>query len=122
MRSLAAKEFNDSDKYQTYKTWTYVGYGVGAGLAALGTGLLIWGAGNRLFDRRVAITPERVGETLKQPMVATIPFEDRIISNSVNRGIPFVTENKNLLSSKAIQSLADLIREKSKPETDQEAL
>ena len=74
------------------------------------------------YDRRVAISPERVGETLKQPVVATIPFEDRIISNSVNRGIPFVTENKNLLSSKALQSLADLIREKSKPETDQEAL
>ncbi len=42
MRSLAGKEFNDSSKYQTYKTWAYVGYGVGAGLAALGTGLLIW--------------------------------------------------------------------------------
>jgi hypothetical protein len=42
LRSLAAKEFNDSDKFKTYRTWTYVGYGVGAGLAALGTGLLIW--------------------------------------------------------------------------------
>lgn len=42
MRSLAAKEFSDSDKFKTYRTWSYVGYGVGAGLAALGTGLLIW--------------------------------------------------------------------------------
>ena len=64
------------------------------------------------YDRRVAITPERVGETLKQPVQVTIPFEDRIISNSVNRGVPFVMENKNLLASKSIHSLADLIHER----------
>lgn len=68
------------------------------------------------YDRRVAITPERVGETLKQPIVVTIPYEDRIISNSVNRGIPFVTENKNLLSSKAIHALVEIIHERSKPD------
>jgi len=69
------------------------------------------------YDRRVAITPERVGETLKQPILVIIPFEDRIISNSVNRGIPFVTENKNLLSSKAILSLVEIIHERTKAET-----
>jgi len=69
------------------------------------------------YDRRVAITPERVGETLKQPILVIIPFEDRIISNSVNRGIPFVTENKNLLSSKAIFSLVEIIHERAKAET-----
>lgn len=68
------------------------------------------------YDRRVAITPERVGETLKQPVLVIIPFEDRIISNSVNRGIPFVTENKNLLSSKAIHSLVEIIHERAKAE------
>lgn len=67
------------------------------------------------YDRRVAISPERVGETLKQPVLVTIPFEDRIISNSVNRGIPFITENKNLLSSKAIYALAEIIRERANP-------
>jgi len=68
------------------------------------------------YDRRVAISPERVGETLKQPVLVTIPFEDRIISNSVNRGIPFITENKNLLSSKAIYSLAEIVRERTNPD------
>jgi len=68
------------------------------------------------YDRRVAITPERVGETLKQPVLVIIPFEDRIISNSVNRGIPFVTENKNLLSSKAIHSLVEIIHDRAKAE------
>jgi len=70
------------------------------------------------YDRRIAISPERVGETLKQPVLVTIPFEDRIISNSVNRGIPFVTENKNLLASKSIHILAEIVMEKSKSETE----
>jgi pilus assembly protein CpaE len=74
------------------------------------------------YDRRIAISPERIGETLKQPVLATIPFEDRIISNAVNRGIPFVTENKNLMSSKAIFALADLINEKSKADAEESAL
>ncbi len=68
------------------------------------------------YDRRVAITPERIGDTLKQPIQVTIPYEDRIISNSVNRGIPFVLENKNLLSTKAIHALADLAKERVHPE------
>lgn len=70
------------------------------------------------YDRRIAISPERVGETLKQPVLVTIPFEDRIISNSVNRGIPFVTENKNLLASKSIHTLAEIVVEKSKSTTE----
>lgn len=67
------------------------------------------------YDRRVAITPERVGETLKQPVKVTIPFEDRIISNAVNRGVPFILENKNLLASKAVHALADQIKERMNP-------
>ena len=74
------------------------------------------------YDRRVAISPERVGETLKLPIQVTIPYEDRIISNAVNRGIPFVTENKNLLSSKAVFSLAEIIRERVKKEQETPSL
>jgi pilus assembly protein CpaE len=65
------------------------------------------------YDKRIAISPERVGETLKQPVLVTIPFEDRIITNSINRGIPFIIENKNLLSAKAIYSLIQIIQDKS---------
>lgn len=65
------------------------------------------------FDKRIAISPERVGDTLKQPVVATIPFEDRIINNSINRGIPFIIENKNLPSAKAIYSLIQVIQDRS---------
>lgn len=65
------------------------------------------------YDKRIAISPERIGDTLKQPVVVTIPFEDRVISNSINRGTPIVIENKTLPSSKAIYSLYQIIQEKS---------
>jgi pilus assembly protein CpaE len=63
------------------------------------------------YDRRISISPERIGESLKQPVVISIPFEDRAINFSVNRGIPFMSDNKNIPAGKAILSLADHIRE-----------
>jgi pilus assembly protein CpaE len=64
------------------------------------------------YDRRNAITPERVGESLKQEVIVTIPFEERVVSSSINRGIPFIMENKNLLVSKAIFQLADAVKDR----------
>ena len=66
------------------------------------------------YDRRITISPERVGESLKQPVVIAIPFEERVINYSVNRGIPFMIDNKGIPAGKAITSLADHIREKIK--------
>lgn len=62
------------------------------------------------FDKRIAISPDRIGESLRQEVVVTIPFEDRIVPGSINRGIPFVIDNKTQPVSKAIFELADLIR------------
>lgn len=64
------------------------------------------------YDRKIAISPERVGESLKQPVLVAIPFEDRVIPNSVNRGVPFIAENKMLPASKSILQLAETIRQK----------
>ena len=64
------------------------------------------------YDRRITITPERVGESLRQEIVVTIPFDDRLIPISINRGIPFVIDNKAQPVSRAIFTLADLIKEK----------
>lgn len=64
------------------------------------------------FDKRIAISPERVGESLRQEIVITIPFEDRIVPGSINRGIPFVIDNKVHPVSKAIYQLGDVIKER----------
>lgn len=65
------------------------------------------------FDKRVAITPERVGESLRQEIVLVIPFDDRIVSYSVNRGVPFMLDNnKTQPVGKCISQLAELVRER----------
>jgi pilus assembly protein CpaE len=64
------------------------------------------------YDRRISISPERVGESLKQPVLVAIPYEERAVNFSVNRGIPFMSDNKGIPAAKAMASLADQIREK----------
>ena len=62
------------------------------------------------YDKRVAISPERVGASLKQPIVAAIPFEEKIITNSINRGMPFMVDNKVSPPSKTIQQISELVK------------
>jgi pilus assembly protein CpaE len=64
------------------------------------------------YDKRITISPERVGESLHQEIVATIPFDDRMVSSSVNRGVPFMLDNKIHPIAKSIQTLVDLSRER----------
>jgi pilus assembly protein CpaE len=66
------------------------------------------------YDRRIAISPERIGESLKLPFAVAIPLDDRIVPYSVNRGVPFMIDNKSIPAAKAILSLADQIRERIK--------
>jgi pilus assembly protein CpaE len=73
------------------------------------------------YDRRIQISPERVGESLRQPIVAALPLDERVVNSSVNKGIPFILENKSLPISKGILQLADTVKsllsqEENKPE------
>lgn len=61
------------------------------------------------YDKRIAISPERVGESLKQPILVAIPFEERIVTSAMNRGIPFMVDNKLAPAGKAINAIVDLI-------------
>jgi pilus assembly protein CpaE len=62
------------------------------------------------YDRRISISPEKVGESLKQPVVVSIPYEERAVNFSVNRGIPFMSDNKGIPAGKAISMLAEQVR------------
>ncbi|PKN99880.1 MAG: hypothetical protein CVU42_05900 [Chloroflexi bacterium HGW-Chloroflexi-4] len=64
------------------------------------------------YDKRIAISPERVGDSLKQPVLVAIPFEERIITSAMNRGVPFMVDNKMAPAGKAIISLVEVIRTK----------
>lgn len=66
------------------------------------------------FDKRLGITSERVGESLRQPVAAEIPLDEKIIPYSVNRGVPFMLDNnnKNQPIGKSIAKIADSVRER----------
>jgi pilus assembly protein CpaE len=66
------------------------------------------------YDKRIAISPERIGESLKLPFAVAIPLDDRTINYSVNRGVPFYIDNKGIPAAKAIGLVADQIRERIK--------
>ena len=63
------------------------------------------------FDKRIAITPERVGDNLKQEVAAVIPLDERVVVPAVNRGVPFILDNKTQPSARGILSLAESVRE-----------
>lgn len=62
------------------------------------------------FDKRIAITPDRIGNNLKQPVVAVIPLDEKVVVPAVNRGIPFIMGNKTQPSARGILSLAESVR------------
>ncbi|NWF65550.1 MAG: response regulator [Chloroflexi bacterium] len=62
------------------------------------------------YDKRIAITPERVGENLKHEVSAVIPFDEKIPLAAVNRGIPFMLDNKSQPIGRGILALAESIR------------
>ena len=62
------------------------------------------------YDRRIAITPERISENLKQDIVAAIPLDEKIVITAVNRGVPFMIDNKIQPAGKGIFSLAEAVR------------
>lgn len=62
------------------------------------------------FDRRIAISPEKVGENLKQEVVAVIPLDERTVIPAGNRGVPFMLDNKTQPASRGIYILAEALR------------
>jgi len=62
------------------------------------------------FDKRIAISPERVSENLKHEITAVVPLDEKIAINAVNRGVPFMLDNKSQPIGRGIFSLAEAVR------------
>ena len=65
-----------------------------------------------MFDKRRSVTPERVGEITKSEVVAVLPFDDRLVVPAMDRGVPFLTQNKTHPTSKGIFELAKGVKTK----------
>ncbi|NJN80250.1 MAG: AAA family ATPase [Anaerolineales bacterium] len=62
------------------------------------------------YDKRISITPERISENLKHEITAAIPFDEKIAITAVNRGVPFMLDNKSQPIGRGILSLAEAVR------------
>lgn len=62
------------------------------------------------YDRQVAISPEKVGENLKQEVAAIIPLELKTALRAENQGKPFVLDKKDEPISKAVLDLAEIVK------------
>jgi pilus assembly protein CpaE len=62
------------------------------------------------YDKRISITPERIGDNLKQPIVGVITLDEKIVIPAVNRGVPFMVDNKAQPIARTIFSLAETVR------------
>jgi pilus assembly protein CpaE len=63
------------------------------------------------YNKAISIAPEKVGESLKQEISAVIPLDERVVGNSVNRGVPFMIDNKSQPVGRSLLTLAELVRE-----------
>ncbi len=63
------------------------------------------------YDKRIAITPESIGENLRKEVSLVIPSDERVVLPSVNRGLPFVMGDKKRPISRAILTLAETVRQ-----------
>lgn len=62
------------------------------------------------YDKRIAITPERVSENLKHEVSAILPLDEKVVITAVNRGVPFMLDNKSQPVGRGIFSLAEAVR------------
>ena len=63
------------------------------------------------YNKDIKITPEKIGESLKQPIVDVIPQDDKVVGNSVNRGVPFMMDSKTLPIGRSLSGLTDQVRD-----------
>jgi pilus assembly protein CpaE len=62
------------------------------------------------YDKRIGITPEKLGENLKQEVMAIIPLDERTVIPAVNRGVPFMLDNKTQPAARGVYTLAESLR------------
>lgn len=64
------------------------------------------------YDKRIGITPQKVSESFKLEFASVIPFEDRVVIPSINRGVPFMSIDRSRPISRGILSLVEAIRQR----------
>jgi pilus assembly protein CpaE len=61
-------------------------------------------------DKRIGISPQKVSENFKQEIKVVIPFEEKVVLPSINRGVPFMLGEKSKAISRSFLSLTETVR------------
>ncbi|MBN1890196.1 MAG: response regulator [Thermoflexales bacterium] len=61
------------------------------------------------MDRRAGITAKDVSDNLKHPVAVEIPLDEAIVMSSINRGIPFVADQRAKPVARALIQLAEFL-------------
>ena len=60
-------------------------------------------------DRRTGITAQMIEDNIKHQVAAQIPLDEPIVLNSINRGIPFMVDQRSKPIAQAMQQLSDKV-------------
>lgn len=66
------------------------------------------------YDKRRTVSPERVAEIAKCEVVSVIPFDERLVTPAMDRGVPFISQNRTHPVSRGILDLALAVRNRIK--------
>lgn len=61
-------------------------------------------------DKRIGIKPEKISENFKQELKVIIPFEEKVVLPSINRGEPFMLGGKSKSITRSFYSLTEEVR------------
>ena len=64
------------------------------------------------YDKRIGIKPEKVSENFKQELKIIIPFEEKVVLPSINRGVPFMLGVKSKSITRSFVSLTEAVRKR----------
>ena len=64
------------------------------------------------YDKRIGITPEKIGDNFKQEIVAVLPAEDRVVIPSINRGVPFMLGDKSRPIARSFLAMTEVVRDR----------
>jgi pilus assembly protein CpaE len=64
------------------------------------------------MDRKTGITAEAVAENLKHPVDGEIPYEERLVTSSINRGVPLLISDKTRSPGKNILDVLGALKQR----------
>ena len=64
------------------------------------------------YDKRIGITPEKIGESFKQEILAVLPAEERVVMPSINRGVPYMLGDKSRPIARSFLALTEAVRQR----------